>query len=62
MERFSDYEPQTPIGVDLAEKPVRLIALVGYKLVKDTLSKGYAIKEIGQNRFRVRKTLQERRT
>ncbi|HEV51593.1 MAG TPA: hypothetical protein ENO31_03580 [Thermoprotei archaeon] len=62
MERLSDYEPQIPTGVDLAEKPVCLIALLGDKLVKGTLFKGSAIKEIGQNRFKARKALQERRT
>jgi len=59
---FKDFEPQTPIGIDLGEKNLAtVIALVDDKPTKGTFFKGSRIKEVRHRHFNIRKKLQEKR-
>ena len=51
---FKDFEPQTPIGIDLGERNLAtVIALVG-KPTKGTFFKGSRIKEVRHKYFNIR--------
>ena len=59
---FKDFEPQTPIGIDLGEKNLAtVVALVDDKPTKGTFFKGSKIKEVRHKYFNIRKKLQEKR-
>jgi IS605 OrfB family transposase len=59
---FKDYEPQTPIGIDLGEKNLAtVVALVNDKPVKGTFYKGTKIKEVRHKYFNIRKRLQKKK-
>jgi len=59
---FENYEPQTPIGVDLGEKNLAtVVALVNDKPVKGTFYKGTKIKEVRHKYFNIRKRLQKKK-
>ncbi len=59
---FKDYEPQTPIGIDLGEKNfATVVALVNGKPTKGTFFKGSKIKEVRHRYFDIRKKLQEKK-
>jgi putative transposase len=59
---FRDYEPQTPIGIDLGERNLAtVVALVNGKPTKGTFFKGSKIKEVRHKYFNIRKKLQEKK-
>jgi len=59
---FKDYEPQTPIGIDLGERNLAtVVALVNGKPTKGTFFKGSKIKEVRHRYFDIRKKLQEKK-
>jgi len=59
---FRDYEPQTPIGIDLGERNLAtVVALVNGKPTKGTFFRGSEIKEIRHRYFNIRKKLQEKK-
>ncbi len=59
---FKNYEPQTPIGIDLGEKNLAtVVALVNGKPTKGTFFKGSKIKEVRHRYFNIRKKLQEKK-
>jgi len=59
---FENYEPQTPIGIDLAERNLAsVVALVNDKPTKGTFFKGSKIKEVRHKYFNIRKKLQNER-
>jgi len=59
---FKDYEPQTPIGVDLGDRNLAtVVALVNGKPTKGTFFRGSEIKEVRHRYFNIRKKLQEKR-
>jgi len=59
---FKDFEPQTPIGIDLGERNfATVIALVNGKPTKGTFFKGSRIKEVRHKYFNIRRKLQEKR-
>ncbi|PSN89750.1 transposase, partial [Candidatus Marsarchaeota G1 archaeon OSP_B] len=59
---FKNYEPQTPIGIDLGEKNLAtVVALVNGKPTKGTFFKGSEIKEVRHKYFNIRKKLQKKK-
>jgi len=59
---FRNYEPQTPIGIDLGEKNLAtVVALVNGKPTKGTFFKGSKIKEVRHKYFNIRRKLQEKK-
>ena len=59
---FRDYEPQTPIGVDLGERNLAtVVALVNGKPTKGTFFRGSEIKEVRHKYFNIRRKLQEKK-
>jgi len=59
---FSNYEPLTPIAIDLGERNLAtVVALVNEKPTKGTFFKGSKIKEIRHKYFNIRKKLQEKK-
>jgi len=58
---FKNYEPQTPIGIDLGERNLAtVVALVNGKPTRGTFFKGSKIKEVRHKYFNIRKRLQEK--
>ena len=59
---FKNYEPKTPIGIDLGERNLAtVVALVDDKPTKGTFFKGSKIKEVRHKYFNIRKKLQEKK-
>jgi len=59
---FKNYEPQTPIGVDLGERNLAtVVALVNGKPTKGTFFRGSEIKVVRHRYFNIRKKLQEKK-
>jgi len=58
---FENYEPQTPIGIDLGERNLATaVALMNDKPTKGTFFRGSRIKEVRHKYFNIRKKLQEK--
>nr|WP_240900379.1 transposase [Sulfuracidifex metallicus] len=59
---FKNYEPKTPIGIDLGERNLAtVVALVNGKPTKGTFFKGSKIKEVRHKYFNIRRELQEKK-
>ncbi|MGC8597996.1 MAG: transposase, partial [Thermocladium sp.] len=59
---FKDYEPQTPIGIDLGERNLAtVVALVNGKPTKGTFFKGSRVKEVRHRYFNIRRKLQKKK-
>ena len=58
---FKNYEPKTPIGIDLGERNFATVIALVDKPTKGTFFKGSKIKEVRHRHFNIRRKLQEKR-
>jgi len=57
---FKNYEPKTPIGIDLGERNFATVIALVDKPTKGTFFKGSKIKEVRHRYFNIRRKLQEK--
>jgi hypothetical protein len=57
---FKNYEPKTPIGIDLGERNFATVIALVDKPTKGTFFKGSKIKEVRHRHFNIRRKLQEK--